>query len=505
MKIDIIPKPKYIRAKSTEIMVKYAAEIYGEENNFQEIIAAFKNYLYNLHGIELKDGRNGICLHKESFTEREAYRIECNATQIDVYVNTVEGLRNAFSTLLQLIEKKGTGIGIPCVDIVDRPSNKIRWFMLELSARYHSVELICHYIDLCVFFKLNGIHLHFTDNMGYTLPSKSYPKLTTKERFYTCDEIAYIVNYAKIRGIDIIPELDLPAHTKPFADAYGEIFGEFQDNLRASEVVFQSLKTLIQELVELFPNSKYIHIGGDEVKTQYWLNDQDTLEYMKEMKIDNLSDLYCHYIGRLAQIVLDMGRIPVIWEGFPRSGNSYIPRESLIIAWECYYQMPDELLADGFKIISSSVKPLYIVHKHWGAEFTLSWRLNEWYNWFKESKAYPEGGYIIAESENNLGGLMCAWGLLFEKDEREAIKEEYALVCDRLPAYAEAIWNSDRMYYNEYLESMKKLDVLLDKLSETRDAFWIGCRGEEKNISLAVDNEGQELGEWNLANQNEKQ
>ena len=114
---------------------------------------------------------------------------------------------------------------------------------------------------MCYFYKVSVLQLHFTDDQSYTLPSKLFPKLSTENQSYTSTQIQGLVEYANARGVELMPEIDVPGHCRSFGEAYGDLFGtkgvicQHTDSMRA-------MKDLFAELCDMFPYSKYIHIGG---------------------------------------------------------------------------------------------------------------------------------------------------------------------------------------------------------------------------------------------------
>lgn len=127
---------------------------------------------------------------------------------------------------------------------------------------------------------------------------------------------------------------------------------------------------MLSELAERFKYSKYIHIGCDEVKHEKWKTCPDCREFMAKNGISDTKKMYSMFVGRIAQAVLDLGKTPIVWEGFPKEGSRFIPRETVVVSWENYYQTSDELLEGGFNIINASWKPMYMLppkHK------TLNW------------------------------------------------------------------------------------------------------------------------------------
>ena len=210
----------------------------------------------------------------------------------------------------------------------------------------------------------------------------------------------------------------------------------------------------------MFPNSRYLHIGGDEAKIADWEYCTDCQRYMKKHGIGGAKALYTDFIRRMTDMVLELGRTPIVWEGFPREGSEAISRDVIVTAWESYYHLADELVEEGFKIINASWEPLYIVpegHRvvksgRWTPEEVLEWSIFTWKNWNKKTVAHLNPIHLTP-TEQVLGGQLCAW-------ENDYDGEIFA-VRENLPALAERTWTVRRRLedseFRAKLESTMKI------------------------------------------------
>lgn len=133
----------------------------------------------------------------------------------------------------------------------------------------------------------------------------------------------------------------------------------------------------------MFPDAPYIHIGGDEAKIALWKDCPDCTAWRDENGLANEKEMYSEYIRRITNMILERGRIPCVWEGFPKEGNHKIDKRVLVFPFESDYQTAEELLEGGFTVVNTSWKPLYIVthtEHHWPQEEILSWQVNHWDN-----------------------------------------------------------------------------------------------------------------------------
>ncbi len=220
-----------------------------------------------------------------------------------------------------------------------------------------------------------------------------------------------------------------------------------------------AIYTLLQEICEMFPNSPFIHIGGDEADIKLWNECSVCREYMKQKNIGDEYELYSEFIARVAKLVLQLGKTPIVWEGFPKQGEKMIPRETIVMAWESHYHMPYDLIDEGFKIINCSWQPLYIVNsleQRWNPLDIMRWNVYNWQHWWSESEAYLNP-VNIAPTENVLGAQLCAWESTYE--------QEINFIMENLAALSERTWNVKRVCCDdEFKTKHKKLMQIVARL-----------------------------------------
>ncbi len=241
-----------------------------------------------------------------------------------------------------------------------------------------------------------------------------------------------------------MPEIEAPGHCRHVQQVYPEVFGSC-GILRASEATFAALDRLIGEVAELFPHSENIHIGGDEAAIERWLWDEDSRSFMAEHHLQDVHGLYTEYVARVAELVLKRGRAPVVWEGFPESGNGRIDKRCIVFAWESLYQTAPSLLKAGFKVINASWVPMYIVApEQYASPFDINqWNVYTWKNWWPRSEAY-HNDITVAPTQSVIGGQLCAWGDRMGRymDDARAVRDEFRLICERMPMLCDRTWNA---------------------------------------------------------------
>ena len=352
-------------------------------------------------------------------------------------------------TLLQALSKEKGNIQVPKMDIKDEPFVGYRGLMVDCARSYHSPDVLKQMVVLCHWYKIRYLHLHLTDDQAFTFPSKSLPKLSSHSFYYKLEELQDLGKFAAERGITIIPEVDLPGHSAIFLKAYPELFspkpipeGGWNASMGpainvAREEVYQALDKLVGEIVEVFQTSPYFHIGADEVNYCHWDKCPETCAYMAEHGIENTHELYRYFLVRMNEIVKKHGKQTIVWEGFAKEGKIQIPRDVIVQVFECKYNFPKDLLADGYQIINTSWQPLYVVGdssaRTWSPECIYGWNLYQWRNfWNTDSIAYRQT-ISVPPTSQVIGAQMCAWEQIQEK--------ELPTLRERVPAMSERIWN----------------------------------------------------------------
>ena len=414
-------------------------------------------------------GEGGVVVIRDESIPAEHYILDIDQ-RVVLRAGDHHGCLYGLASVLQLVNKKQQW---EKVHIEDYPDKEYRGFMLDLARHWHPYRQLQHYVNLCFFFKIKYLHLHLMDDEGYTLPSKVYPNLPTKGKSYTFEQIEEFRALAASRGIVLIPEIETPGHALSLMESYPEDFAnrfDMEENKRddlqmhfhrdsvicvGSERVFGNLTKLIDEVMELFPESPYIHLGADEVQTNAWSECSVCRAYMQEKGIADEHELYAHFLAKVTNYVLEKGRTPIVWEGFSEKYNHMIDKRVVVQGFECYYQDPDKLLNAGFRVINCAWKPLYIVptryHQYhgmlWGIKELLQWNVYEWWHFSRFSSA-TLNPIRVPEGEQMMGAQLCSWDGTFESEMSEIVM--------RLTAFSEKTWTVKR--YCTEQEFCKRLD-----------------------------------------------
>lgn len=206
--MNIIPTPKKILPTLDQAERMSLQPTVAESAEFSLAVASFISYVKRMYNFTMDKKHEGtIKIIKNAQMEEEAYKIEIKENAVTIYVGDDMGANHAFATILQIMDTDGENIVLPAVTIEDVPDTLFRGLMMDLSRNRHDFKYLFAYVDMCYLNKMSVLHLHFTDDHSYTLPSELYPKLATEGCCYTREQINEIVEYAHARGVQIVPEI----------------------------------------------------------------------------------------------------------------------------------------------------------------------------------------------------------------------------------------------------------------------------------------------------------
>lgn len=472
-KINIIPNPKFVKPVCRTLSL---SPVVSYDEAFADCAKTFISTSKRLFNVDFTLGEGGVTFKKIEGLEKEEYNVTVSKNGIVIEATESDGAHNAAATAYQLLNEKDGVLSATYCQISDKPDCSYRAIMLDMPANMRTFEQVLHYADICYLYKIKYLHLHLADNGGYNLPSKKFPKLPTPGKHYSLEQINALRKYCADRGIVIIPEVDVPGHATYLNVSYPELFGctPIEGEARKDLVcigkpgVMDNLKAIFEEVIELFPEAPYIHIGGDEAIIDAWNNCEDCKRFMAENGLKDVKALYTRSIKLLTDMILELGKTPVVWEGFPRDGAEEISRDVIVTAWESLYHLPNELLEEGFTVTNSSWMPLYVVDPNgyhgqfvkggrWQPKDVLcDWDVYTWKNWWDKSAAY-EKPIVVEPTDKVIGATFCAWTWSYDIDINP--------VKENVPAMCEKIWNVNSTYtYEEFEPALKKLILLAEAL-----------------------------------------
>lgn len=368
--LNIIPTP--LETKITEGAFQFnplTTQVAAKGKEAKETTDFFKSKIKNATGLKLKSGKafaeNTITFVIDpSLQGDESYTLEVTPRQITAKSATGTGLFYAMQTLLQLmpakVESSSPSVNIetwqiPSVQITDKPRFSHRGVMLDPCRHFLPVSAVKKQIDLLSSYKINRMHWHLTDDQGWRIEIKKYPKLTSigskriegdqsvHEGYYTQKEIKEVVEYARQRHVEIIPELEIPGHELAAIAAYPElsckeepttprIIWGVEDVVMCpgKELMFNFLQNVIDEMTPLFP-SKYFHIGGDESPRVEWENCDKCQVRMKELGYKHEAQLQSYVIGRIEKYLHKKGKTIIGWDEILEGGN--LDTTAIVMSW----------------------------------------------------------------------------------------------------------------------------------------------------------------------------
>lgn len=358
---DILPKPvKTILLKDQKVFLDKNSIIgYQEELRQQALYLSeqLKAQIdINILPSNSADEAPEIYLTLDStlVTHPEGYLLIAKNGQIKITANSTRGIVHGMQTLLQLLPTKAKDkVSVEGIEIYDYPNFAYRGMHLDVSRHMFPVDFIKKYIDYLTFHKFNTLHWHLTDDQGWRIEILSYPKLnaigswrdetlighfTDKPirydgkrygGYYTREEVKDIINYATVRGIDIIPEVDIPGHNRATIAAYPEFstrpdtswqvattWGMFnrQNNVLAPRPeTFKFLETIFGEIADLFP-SDYIHLGGDECSKKWWKESEQAQQFIKDNDLKDEVGLQTYIVSQTAKYIQAKGKKVIGWD-----------------------------------------------------------------------------------------------------------------------------------------------------------------------------------------------
>ncbi|MBU0914317.1 MAG: beta-N-acetylhexosaminidase [Gammaproteobacteria bacterium] len=277
--------------------------------------------------------------------QEEAYKLEVNSNQIQLSANHATGVLRGLQTLQQLIQRQSVQTVIPNLSIEDQPRFSWRGLLLDPARRFLPLADIKRQLDLMAAVKLNVLHLHLTDDQGWRFESKIFPKLHQtggKDGYYTQDELRELVLYAKERGIRVVPEIDLPGHTTALGLAYPQLMtapapttAEIHWGVHAAvldpsnEQVYSFLQQLLAEVAQVFPDP-YLHIGGDEVLPDRWLENPAVQAFMRQQQLPDAGALQAYFNRRVEQLLKPLGKTMIGWDEVL---DDQLPNSVVVQSW----------------------------------------------------------------------------------------------------------------------------------------------------------------------------
>ena len=537
--IAVIPKPAKLQLekgsfefdKNTQFVIENASQ----KEFFTVLTDKFKNVSsWDLDVVEKAPKDNFVQLIVDENLEDEGYKLVVNSNNVTISSKGKAGFIYGIETLRQLLpvniesSKAVSNIDwiIPNLTIDDQPRYKYRGLMLDVSRHFFEIDYLKKTIDRLAMLKMNVLHLHLVDDQGWRIEIKKYPKLTevgawrvdqedkhwdgrrttsadekgTYGGFYTQEELKDLVAYAATKGIEIIPEIEMPAHVSSAIAAYpelscheipigvpsGGVWPITDIYCAGKEHTFEFLEDVLKEVMEIFP-SKYIHVGGDEATKTNWKVCTDCKKRMKSEKLKNVEELQSYFIKRMERFINANGKRLIGWDEILEGG---IAPEATVMSWRGT-KGGVEAAKEGHDVIMTPGSHCYFDH-YQGPQ---NQEPLAWGGYTPLSKVYTFDPVVEtmteSEAKHVLGGQANLWSEQIKTTEHS----EY-MIFPRLAALSETLWSTKESRnwedFSSRIETMFKRFDYLD-INYAKSAYLlmedVKIDMETKEVSLSLKNE----------------
>lgn len=495
----IIPKPLKMTNAAGNFAWSSSTKITAAKNT-AELGPALNELKAISNGIKAKGAQaNSIVLSKDAtITAAEGYRLTISPNRIEIKVAALPGAFWAISSLKQLMGVQALAAGsktikVPCVTIEDQPRFAWRGMHLDVSRHFFDLAYLRKMIDRMAYYKFNKFHLHLTDDQGWRIEIKKYPELTAKGAwrtlnnqdssclelaksnpdfalpekhfktiegkrmyggFYTQEEMRSLIAYALNRGVEIIPEIDMPGHMMaathlmPWLTSKGKsgMGKDFTEPLcPCKETTFEFAENVFSEIAALFP-SQYIHLGADEVEKESWKHLQECDELMKREGLKNVEELQSYFVRRMEKFFNSKGKKLIGWDEILDGGVS---PTATVMYWRSWVKdAPKVAAAKGNHLIMTPSAYCYFDYTQDNSTLKNLYGFN------------PIGyGLNTKEQENIIGVQANIWTEYISTERRL----EY-MVFPRMLALAEVGWGTAGAGWDDFDSRLQAHAKLMDAM-----------------------------------------
>jgi hexosaminidase len=382
---NLMPVPASVTFDNERLAVDESFKVAIRGHSDARLQAAVARFVKRLEGRTVLTLAPGLALDDQNATlivhaagpgkeipglgENESYRIDITHRQALLSAPTVVGAMRGLETVLQLLDSDRRGYFLSGVKIQDQPRFPWRGLMIDVARHFHPVETLKRNLDGMAAMKMNVFHWHLSEDQGFRVESKKYPKLHqlgSDGNYYTHEQIKDVIAYARDRGIRVVPEFDIPGHSTSWLVGYPELGsapgpytierrpGIFEPALDPTrEEVYKFLDGFLSEMAGLFPDA-YMHIGGDENEGKQWDRNPAIQAFMKEKGIKDNHGLQAYFNTRLLKILQKNGKKMIGWDEILQPE---LPKDIVIHSWrgtaalaEAARKGYDGILSNGYYI-----------------------------------------------------------------------------------------------------------------------------------------------------------
>jgi hexosaminidase len=389
--------------------------------------------------------------------EDESYSLEITSSGAKLDATTSLGVMRGLQTFLQLVQPTSSGFAVPAVQIHDQPRFPWRGLMIDVGRHFMPLDVLKRNIDGMAAVKLNVFHWHLSENQGFRIESKEFPKLHelgSNGLFYTQAEVRDLIHYARDRGIRVVPEFDMPGHSTAWLVGYPWLgsgagpytverkWGVFDPAMDPTkESTYEFLDKFIGEMARLFPD-KYFHIGGDEVNGKEWDANPRIRAFMRAHGFKSNQDLQAYFNTRVQKIVSTHGKIMIGWDEVLRPN---LPKDVVVQSWRGQASLAQAATL-GYRGLLS-----------FGYYLDLMWPASQHY-----AVDPLDGAANLNDEEKQriLGGEACMWSEYVSPENLDS------RVWPRMASIAERLWSP---------QNVKDVDSMYERMKGTNDRLeWLG-------------------------------
>jgi hexosaminidase len=468
---NLMPVPASVRFDAGRLPITKSFNVAARGHTDERLRAGVERALRRLEGRTVLELQRGLAQDAaaatlvveckgpgqaiQSVEEDETYKLDVTDRQAVLSAPTVVGALRGLETFLQLLDADASGFFVPSVHIEDKPRFRWRGLLIDVGRHFEPVGVLKRNLDAMAAVKLNVLHWHLTEDQGFRVESKKFPRLHTLGSdglFYTQDEIRDVIAYARERGIRVVPEFDLPGHATAWLVGHPELGsapgpyqierqpGIFEPALDPTrEEVYKFLDTFFGEMAALFPDA-YLHIGGDENEGKQWERNPQIQAFMKAKGIKDHQSLQTYFNQRLLPIIQKHGKRMMGWDEVLQPG---LPKDVVIQSWRGPASLASAARQGYSGILSSGyyIDLMFPASDHYAAD------------------PLPAGSDLTDEQAARiLGGEATMWG---EWVSPETIDSR---IWPRTAAIAERLWSPREV--NDVGDMYRRLAVVSQQLEE---------------------------------------
>ena len=510
--IGIIPKPLFQEINKGVFVldenIRFISDT--ELNQVSDYLKLYIEENYQVSFTPQKESKKIVFTSNDTISNEEGYELKIEENSILIASKNSKGAFYAVQSLLQLmpIKSNGLAIAIPCLELQDEPQFKYRGMHLDVGRHFFSVDFIKKYIDLIARLKMNTFHWHLTEDQGWRIEIKKYPKLQEIAAFrnetlvghyndqphkfdgkkyggfYTQEQIKEVVAYANTRQVTIIPEIEMPGHSQAAIAAYPSLgctgeqvevatkWGVFNEVYCPKESTFKFLEDVIDEVVALFPG-KYIHIGGDEAPKTNWKKCAHCQKLIKEKGLKNEHGLQSYFIARMEKYINTKGKQIIGWDEILEGG---LAPNATVMSWRGT-SGAIQAAKDGHDVILTPGSHCYFDH----------------YQSDNENEPLAIGGFLPLEKVYHFNPIpeeltkdesryvQGAQGNVWTEYMQTEKQLEY-MAFPRVVALSEVVWSSpENKNYTDFINRLAQYQKRLDQLDVNYANHIYSVKGDLKN------------------------